>query len=149
LFFIGEGRFDRSKISAYALRSGSKHIVDGHETFFTPLDTTGNAKVPLDIGKSYLAFAFVSDRILVASNNATQLPAEMFSAPRRLSAPPSSNVEWRERFVRLGGSPVFAVIRQDAAASLANRAPGGLRSPQLSSLLTQLQWITIAAKPDA
>src|SRR5262249_29461187 len=57
--------------------------------------------------------------------------------------------DWRQRFVRLAGSPVFAVIRQDAAASFADRAPGGLRSPQLSSLLTQLQWVTIAAKPDA
>jgi hypothetical protein len=44
---------------------------------------------------------------------------------------------------------VFAVIRQDAAAgsTLALRAPGGLQSPQLSALLDQLQWITLAGKP--
>jgi hypothetical protein len=42
------------------------------------------------------------------------------------------------------------VIRQDAGAgsALAAQAPGGLRSPQLSTLLDQLQWITLAAKPD-
>jgi hypothetical protein len=45
---------------------------------------------------------------------------------------------------------MFAVIRQDAAAgtALAAQAPGGFRSPQLSTLLDQLQWITIAGKPD-
>ena len=31
---------------------------------------------------------------------------------------------------------------------LAEQAPGGLRSPQLSALLDQLQWITLAGKPD-
>jgi len=139
MFFIGEGRFDRNNISAYAQRTGVKHNIDSHETFW----------VPLDADKSTLAFAFVSDRILIASNGATQLPAEMFSASRKTSAPSSWNGEWRERFARLAGSPVFAVIRQDAAASLADRAPGGFRSPQLSSLLEQLQWITMAAKPDA
>jgi hypothetical protein len=28
------------------------------------------------------------------------------------------------------------------------QAPGGLRSPQLATLLSQLQWISIAGKPD-
>jgi hypothetical protein len=155
-FFIAEGKFDRQKIAAYALRSGTKHIVNGHEAFFVPLDANAamrsrpaqGASVPAappDSGKSSLAFAFVSDRILIAGNNATQLPAEMFSAAHEKSG----RDEWHERFVRLAGSPVFAVIRQDAAASLASRAPGGFRSDQLSSLLAQLQWITIAAKPDA
>ena len=161
LFLIAEGKFDRNKIAAYAQRNGTKHNVDGHETFFVPLDTNATAasRAPdkttdksaspsRDAGKSSLAFAFVSDRILIASNGATQLPPEMFSpAPTARDAP--AHDEWHERFTRLAGSPVFAVIRQDAAASLAGRAPGGFRSEQLSSLLAQLQWVTIAAKPDA
>jgi hypothetical protein len=134
LLVIGEGTFDRRKISAYALRNGTKHIVNGHETFF----------VPLEAGKSTLAFLFLSDRLLVASNG-TQIPEELFLGSRKTSR----HDDWRERFNRLAGSPVFAVIRQDVAATLAERAPGGLRSPQLSSLLAQLEWITIAAKPDA
>ncbi|HET7151384.1 MAG TPA: hypothetical protein VFI60_08230, partial [Candidatus Acidoferrum sp.] len=58
--------------------------------------------------------------------------------------------EWRSRFERLGGSPVFAVIRQDAApgSALSSQAPGGFRSPELSALLNQLQWITLAGKPE-
>jgi len=145
MFLVAEGKFDRQKISAYALRNGTRHTVNGHETFFVPLDTSKTAQTPLNSSKGNLAFAFVSDRILVASNNATQLPAGMFSPAPKTSA----NAEWRERFTRLAGSPVFAVIRQDAATSLANRAPGGFRSDQLSSLLAQLQWVTVAAKPDA
>src|SRR5258708_26336517 len=56
----------------------------------------------------------------------------------------------RTGFERLGGSPIFAVIRQDSGtgSALSKRAPSGLRSPQLSALLDQLQWITIAGKPD-
>jgi len=63
---------------------------------------------------------------------------------------PEEVSQWRARFERLAGSPVFAVIRQDAAvgAALAAQAPGGLRSPQLSTLLDQLQWITLAGKPE-
>ncbi|HTC76992.1 MAG TPA: hypothetical protein VK657_00180, partial [Terriglobales bacterium] len=42
------------------------------------------------------------------------------------------------------------MIRQDAAigTALAAQAPSGLRSPQLSTLLDQLQWITLAGKPE-
>src|SRR5205814_10305185 len=58
--------------------------------------------------------------------------------------------DWRARFERLAGSPVFAVIRQDDAigTALAAQAPSGLRSPQLSTLLDQLQSITLAGKPE-
>src|SRR5260370_35858584 len=62
---------------------------------------------------------------------------------------PEDLAEWRVRFERLAGSPLFAVIRQDAAlgAALAAKAPGGLRSPQRSAVLDQLQWNTVAGKP--
>jgi hypothetical protein len=45
---------------------------------------------------------------------------------------------------------VFAVVRQDAGAGaeLSARTPGGLQSPQLSALVDQLQWITVAGKPE-
>jgi hypothetical protein len=56
--------------------------------------------------------------------------------------------EWREHFSRVAGTPVFAVLRQDPlTASALAQAPGGLRSPQLATLLSQLQWITVSGKP--
>ena len=54
------------------------------------------------------------------------------------------------RFGRLAGSPIFAVIRQDATPGeiLSSQAPGGFGSPQLFAMLDQLEWITIAGKPE-
>jgi hypothetical protein len=45
---------------------------------------------------------------------------------------------------------LFAVMRQDSQllTELSQRTPGGYRSPQLATLLGQLQWISIGAKPD-
>ncbi len=58
----------------------------------------------------------------------------------------------------MAGSPVFAVIRSEdlkddfgsgaASQDLARRATGGISSPQLSSLLAQVQWLTLAGKPE-
>jgi hypothetical protein len=132
LFFIADGKFDRKKISAYALRTGAKQNINGHEIF----------GVPLDSGKGRLSFAFISDHLVILTDGGG-LADKLGNSGKKLD-----QQDWQERFRRLAGSPAFAVIRQDAGAALAERAPGGFRSPQLSSLLNQLQWITVAAKPD-
>ena len=134
LFAILDGKFDRQKISAYALKNGSAVKTGAREVFSVPV--SGTAKK--------LSFAFLkNDRI--ALTNDSDLDTFLSTKKR-----PEDTAEWRVRFERLGGSPLFAVIRQNAAvgAALAAQAPGGLRSPQLSTLLDQLQWITIAGKPE-
>ena len=133
LFAVAEGRFDRKKIEAYTSGSGTREALGGREIFTVPLSDSARK----------ISFAFLNKEE-VALTNAGDLAA--FLAP----LPNSTDVrEWRERFTREAGSPVFAVIRQDAAAgsALASRAPGGFQSPQLSGLLDQLQWITLAGKP--
>src|SRR5258708_94152 len=52
-------------------------------------------------------------------------------------------------FTAVAGSPVFGVMREDAAAGsvLASRTPGGLHSPQLSVLRDHSVWIPLAGKP--
>jgi hypothetical protein len=130
--FIADGKFDRQKISAFALRIGSKQNVNGREIF----------SVPIDAGKGTLSFTFVSDRLLVLTDS-SGLADTLASSSKW----PGHN-DWQQRFNRLAGSPVFAVVRQEAGAALADKAPGGFRSPQLSSLLDQLQWLTIAGKPE-
>lgn len=135
LFAIADGKFDRQKISAYALKDGSSARIGGREIFYVPVN--GTAKK--------ISFVFLrNDRI--ALTNDSNL-AVFLDAKRQ----PEHVAEWRARFERLAGSPLFSVIRQDAAlgAALAAQAPGGLRSPQLSSLLDQLQWITVAGKPES
>jgi hypothetical protein len=133
-FAVAEGKFDRAKICAYALRTGMLAKNSGHEIFSVPV--SGNAKK--------VSFTFLKDDRIALTDD-VDLGVLLSIKGKNTDA-----AEWRTRFERLAGSPVFAVIRQDAAAgaALAAQAPGGLRSPQLSMLLDQLQWITLAGKPE-
>jgi hypothetical protein len=134
LFAIADGKFDRQKISAIALRGGIASKTGGREIFSVP--ASGTAKK--------ISFVFLQDNRIALTND-SNLAAFLDVQKRSKDA-----AEWHARFERLAGSPLFAVIKQDSAlgSTLAARAPGGLRSPQLSTLLDQLQWITIAGKPD-
>jgi hypothetical protein len=135
LFAIADGKFDRKKIEAFLNRNGqSSH--QGNWNVFR-LSAAANEKP--------LFFAFLAnDRIAFGD-------FENFSAA--LSAAPGdpSRAEWSARFARLAGTPLFAVIRQDPSmqSALTEAAPGGFHSPQLAALLGQLQWISIAGKPEA
>jgi hypothetical protein len=133
-FAVADGRFDRKKIAAYALQSGTRLNLDGREVFL----------IPLNGGPRKVSFTFLrTDRIALTDENDL---AKILAGNQK----GADAAEWRTRFERLAGSPVFAVIRQEAGAgnALVERAPSGLRSPQLSALLDQLQWITLAGKPD-
>jgi hypothetical protein len=134
LFAIADGKFDRQKVSAFALKDGAALRTAGREIFSVP--ASGTAKK--------ISFVFLQDNRIALTND-SNLAAFLDVQKRSKDA-----AEWHARFERLAGSPLFAVIKQDSAlgSTLAARAPGGLRSPQLSTLLDQLQWITIAGKPD-
>jgi hypothetical protein len=131
---IATGRFDRKKIDAYASQSGTKQSRNGHDIF----------SVPLNGGRQRISFTFL-DPHRIALTDEPDVNALLSS---RIAGDDAR--QWRDRFERLAGSPIFAVIRQDAAAgsALESRAPGGLQSPQLSALLDQLQWISLAGKPE-
>jgi hypothetical protein len=135
LFAVADGRFDRRKIAAYASQAGAHESQGGKEIF----------SVPLNGSTRRITFTFLrNDRI--ALTNGPHLRSSL-SPPRA-----DSDAEaWRERFRRLAGSPVFAVVRQNAAAgrALSAETPHGFASPQLSALIDQLQWITVALKPEA
>jgi hypothetical protein len=134
LFAVADGRFDQRKIIAYASQAGTKDRRSGREVFFVP--ASGSAR--------RIAFSFLGDgRIALATDGDLPSPS-----PPATKDPDAE--AWQEHFRRLAGSPAFAVIRQDAisSATLAAPAPGGWQSPQLSGLLSQLQWISMAAKPE-
>ncbi len=133
-YALAEGRFDRKKIEAYAERSGLRISHNGMVVF--SMDWK-NVSRP-----SYFTF-LRDDRIAWTDDPSYEA---LLQRPRS----ESSAADWAEHFSRLAGTPVFAVLRQDgnSVASLAQQAPGGFRSPQLASLLGQLQWITIGGKPD-
>jgi hypothetical protein len=135
LFALADGQFDRKRISAYASQTGTRESRGGREIFSVAVN--GSAR--------RIAFTFLRNNRIALTNDASLESA--LSAPRG----GSDAQAWRERFRRLAGSPAFAVVRQDAAAgaALSARAPGGLQSPQLSALIDQLQWITVAGRPEA
>jgi hypothetical protein len=139
-FAVANGRFDQKKIKDYAAKSGSVQKQAGTEIFSIPV--TGSSE--------RISFTFLR-RDLIAFSNAAELSS--FMKPPKTS----ESADWHARFERVAGSPFFAILRNDGIAdaigsqpgaqSLAQRATGGLTSPQLSSLLMQLQWISVAAKP--
>jgi hypothetical protein len=135
LLAVAEGRFDRKKIAAYAAQTGTRETRSGKEIFSVPV--SGSAR--------RITFSFLHDDRIALTNDAS---LESSISPPHAD---SDAQAWRERFRRLAGSPVFVVVRQDAGAgaALSAQAPGGMQSPQLSALVDQLQWITVAGKPEA
>jgi len=131
---VADGKFDWQKISAVALKSGTHAKLNGRDVF----SASENG------GAWKLSFTFLSEN-RIALTDGPALSVALNARKRD-----EDTAEWRSRFERLGGSPVFAVIRQDAApgSALSSQAPGGFRSPELSTLLNQLQWITVAGKPE-
>jgi hypothetical protein len=135
-FAVASGRFDQQKISEYAAQHGHWAVLANNNKLFV---------VPLSEGSGSLSFTFLrKDQIIITNDDLA-----VYKVHDALHSD-ASRREWRARFERLAGSPLFVVVRQDAAlgSTLAAQAPGGLRSPQLSSLLDQLQWITLAGKPE-
>jgi hypothetical protein len=129
-FAVADGRFDRKKIEAYGSRYGSLKTADGKTLFAVPLNGSNR--------KAFFTF-LRNDRVAWANDS-----SYFFH-----QAQGNASAEWREHFLRLAGTPAFAVLRQDSGtASALAQAPNGLRSPQLAALLAQLQWISISARPE-
>jgi hypothetical protein len=133
LYAVADGRFDQKKISGYASQTGTRESHNGREILSVPLN--GSAR--------RITFTFLRKDRIALTNGAT---LELSPSAARND---SDAQAWRQRFRRLAGSPVFAVVRQDpASAALNAQARSALQSPQLAALLDQLQWITAAGKPD-
>jgi len=130
VFAVGEGRFDRKKMETYAAQYASLKTAEGRTLYAVPLNGSNR--------KAYFTF-LRADRVAWANDSSF-----FFKQPRS-----KATAEWREHFLRVAGTPAFAVLRQDSGAVPAlSAAPGGLQSPQLAALLAQLQWISASAKPD-
>jgi len=133
-FVVGDGRFDRKKINTYVSEFGTHDKKDGREVFTAPLK--GSARK--------ISFAFLNQNRIALTDD-----PDLASLLRNPVRGADAN-QWRERFDRLGGSPIFAVFRQDAnvGSEIAAHTPNGAQAQQLASLLDQLQWITLAGVPE-
>jgi hypothetical protein len=130
---VADGRFDRKKIEAYAQTSGTKKVIEGKTIFALPPTSKSNN------GPTF--FTFLREDRIALTNDPAYAALLLQKTPAVLPA------DWRERFTRLAGTPVFVVLREDPS-KLPQLAPQALQSPQLATLLSQLQWISVAAKPD-
>ena len=140
-YAVGEGHFDEKKIKAYGAKNGAVQNSGDTEIF----------SLPIAGSSARLSFMFLKKKRIAFTNN-NDLRTWLHGAKA------VDDSEWRERFARVAGSPVFAVIRNEVlkeafsadpgSQALARKATGGLSSPQLSSLLAQLQWLTVAGKPE-
>ena len=122
---IAEGRLDRKKIAAYALRTGRKEVQDNREVYIVPGTRPGAS----------ISFTFLEpNRIAIADT--PQLPPFATGTP---------DAELQEHVTRVAGSAVFVVGR--AKALPAGLATFGWQSDQLDTLVRSLRWYSIAARP--
>jgi hypothetical protein len=129
---VAEGRFDRRRIETYSAQFGTLKTANGKTIYAVSLSNPPRTAY----------FTFLRDDQMAICNDA----ACFFQA----SGKSMNSEEWREHFLRMAGTPLFAVMRQDSQllTELSQRTPGGYRSPQLATLLGQLKWISVGAKPD-
>ena len=133
-YAIAEGRLDRKKLEEYARQSGQSINANGLSVYSLKLK---NSTHP-----SFVTF-LRDDRIAWTDDPSY---AALFQQAKGLEG----KRDWQEHFARLSGTAVFAVLREDAATATAlqQQAPGGFQSPQLATLISQLQWVTIGGKPE-
>lgn|SRR5579859_81718 len=129
---VAEGRFDRKKIEAYSAQFGTLKTANGKTIYAVSLSNPPRTAY----------FTFLRDDRVAICNDASCF----FQASGRSM----NSEEWRDHFLRMAGTPLFAVMRQDSQllTALSQRTPGGYRSPQLATLLGQLQWVSVGAKPE-
>lgn len=122
---IADGRFDQTKIKAYALRTG-KAVSNGTQSFY---------EVP---GEPSVAFEFLSPtRIAIASGkDATDLLRLQKSAP---------DPAMQARINRVAAAPIFGVVRTDnLPASFYDFLKS---SPQLERMARSIASLRLAGKP--
>ena len=130
LVAIADGRFDRAKISAYALRTGkiSKH------------GDTDVYEVPSGNPGEKFSFAFLSAGRIVMAQSMSLDPV--------LSKPGSTSLDaaTRDRIARVTGATFFAVAKTDDLPRAI--AIPGLQTGQMNRILKSIRGLALAGHPD-
>jgi hypothetical protein len=148
-FAIADGTFDQKKIVAYLAKIATIQKHNGLDIYLIPASVSTNIAPDSATTNSTASIsAPISVTFLRPGRIAVTNDVDL-SALLAKTNPGGDLSQWHTRFTRLAGSPVFVVVRKDANTvnSLATQTPGGLQSPQLSALLAQLSWLTLAGQP--
>jgi hypothetical protein len=138
-FAVADGRFDQRAIEMYATRNGAQHSSNRIDV----------VSVPAKGSRPQISFCFLSKNRLAFSNDP--------GFERIIAKTRTSFTDWQPHFERVAGSPMFLILNNDglktafAADSVPQelaRRSSGYSSPQPATLLAQLQWVTIAGKPE-
>jgi hypothetical protein len=122
---IAEGRFDREKIKAYALRYGQS-VTQGTESFYVVR------------GDPPVSFAFLSaTRVMLRNGTSLSVLGPLGS--------PSQKDAAQARINRVAGAPIFAVVRTDALPK--TFYDNFNNAPQLQSLARSIKGLTFAGQP--
>jgi len=98
-FALADGRFDRKKIETYLRKNGRSEQAGGREIFHVATGEPGRE----------VSMEFISNERIALTDD------DDISAKIASGTGTAGHAEWMERFSRLAGAPVFALIRQDAA----------------------------------
>jgi hypothetical protein len=130
LIVIADGRFDRAKISAYALRTGkiSKH------------GDTDVYEVPSGNPGEKFSFAFLSAGRIVMAQSMSLDPVLSRSGSTSLDA------GTRDRIARVTGATFFAVAKTDDLPKAI--AIPGLQTGQMNRILKSIRGLALAGHPD-
>jgi hypothetical protein len=126
---IAEGRFDRGKISAYALRYGTRVPSSALEAYRI---TTGQP--PRETLLTFL------------SENRVSLTEPGVEIADHSPAPAATLTPLQERIARVSAAELFAVIRVTKPAK--DFLPRGWVSSEIEESLSSIRWITLAARPE-
>jgi hypothetical protein len=122
---VADGRFDQSKIAAYALRTGRLTMREGHNIYVVP-------------GNPATSFRFLSaTRILLTTGETLSILAPVAGA--------KENDAMRSRIKRVAAAPIFAAARTDMLPpafydSFKN-------APELGTLARSVTGLTLAGEP--
>ena len=125
VFTVADGRFDRAKIEAYALRTGK-------------LTTSGARSAYVVPGDPPVSFTFLSPtRIEMTTGKTLSILAPVTSA--------ADNKAMQERIKRVAGAPIFAAARTDTLPR--DFYDAFKNSPQLETLAKSVKGLTLAGTP--
>jgi hypothetical protein len=126
---IADGRFERTKIAAFALGSGRLEKRNGEEVFV--VSSGRPAKT--------ISFTFLAPGRILLANSAAVNPKSSRSAPDLSPAQ-------RDRLLRVAGAALIVLARVDASQE--NFSVFGFRSRDLKRALRDVRWVSLGARPD-